>query len=80
MEQMDIDCKKFSKDIRGLDKEMKSWDAFIGLDNSMKNMMTSLRAVNDLQNPAIRDRHWRELMQATKVCSKPMGGWGAVVC
>ncbi|XP_015735401.1 dynein heavy chain 17, axonemal [Coturnix japonica] len=67
VEQMDIDCKKFSKDIRGLDKEMKSWDAFIGLDNSMKNMMTSLRAVNDLQNPAIRDRHWRELMQATKV-------------
>ncbi|XP_035168476.1 LOW QUALITY PROTEIN: dynein heavy chain 17, axonemal [Oxyura jamaicensis] len=67
VEQMDIDCKKFSKDIRSLDKEMRSWDAFTGLDNSMKNMITSLRAVNELQNPAIRDRHWHELMQATKV-------------
>lgn len=67
---MDIDCKKFSKDIRSLDKEMRSWDAFTGLDSSMKNMITSLRAVNELQNPAIRDRHWHELMQATKVCPR----------
>uniref|UniRef100_A0A8C3CT99 Dynein axonemal heavy chain 17 n=1 Tax=Cairina moschata TaxID=8855 RepID=A0A8C3CT99_CAIMO len=67
VEQMDIDCKKFAKDIRSLDKEMRSWDAFTGLDSSMKNMITSLRAVNELQNPAIRDRHWHELMQATKV-------------
>ncbi|XP_009470045.1 PREDICTED: dynein heavy chain 17, axonemal isoform X2 [Nipponia nippon] len=67
VEQMDIDCKKFAKDIRTLDKEMRSWDAFIGLDNSVKNMIKSLRAVNELQNPAIRDRHWHELMQATKV-------------
>lgn len=67
VEQMDIDCKKFAKDIRTLDKEIRSWDAFTGLDNSVKNMITSLRAVNELQNPAIRDRHWQELMQATKV-------------
>ncbi|NXC68138.1 DYH17 protein, partial [Anhinga anhinga] len=67
VEQMDTDCKKFAKDIRSLDKEMRSWDAFTGLDNSVKNMITSLRAVNELQNPAIRDRHWHELMQATKV-------------
>ncbi|NXL49102.1 DYH17 protein, partial [Podilymbus podiceps] len=67
VEQMDIDCKKFAKDIRSLDKEMRSWDAFTGLDNSVKNMITSLRAVNELQNPTIRKRHWQELMQATKV-------------
>uniref|UniRef100_A0A8D0H5U7 Dynein axonemal heavy chain 17 n=1 Tax=Sphenodon punctatus TaxID=8508 RepID=A0A8D0H5U7_SPHPU len=67
VEQMDIDCKKFAKDVRTLDKEMRPWDTFIGLDNTVKNMITSLRAVSELQNPAIRDRHWRELMQATKV-------------
>ncbi|NXX48555.1 DYH17 protein, partial [Tricholaema leucomelas] len=66
-EQMDIDCKKLAKDIRSLDKEMRSWDAFTGLESSVKNMITSLRAVNELQNPAIRDRHWQELMQATQV-------------
>ncbi|NWR24818.1 DYH17 protein, partial [Emberiza fucata] len=67
VEDMDIECKKFAKDIRGLDKEVKSWNAFTGLDSSMKNMMTSLRAVSELQNPAIRDRHWQELMQTAKV-------------
>lgn len=33
----------------------------------MKNMLTSLRAVGELQNPAIRERHWRQLMNSTKV-------------
>ena len=67
VEQMEIDCKKFVKDIRTLDKEMRAWNAFTGLDSTVKNMVTSLRAVGELQNPAIRDRHWEQLMQATKV-------------
>uniref|UniRef100_A0A2I2YF97 Dynein axonemal heavy chain 17 n=1 Tax=Gorilla gorilla gorilla TaxID=9595 RepID=A0A2I2YF97_GORGO len=67
VEQMDIDCKKFAKDMRSLDKEMKTWDAFVGLDNTVKNVITSLRAVRELQNPAVRERHWQQLMQATQV-------------
>uniref|UniRef100_H2YYB5 AAA+ ATPase domain-containing protein n=1 Tax=Ciona savignyi TaxID=51511 RepID=H2YYB5_CIOSA len=67
VEQMELDCKKFAKDIRALDKEMRAWDSFGGLDSVVKNMLTSLRAVSELQNPAIRDRHWQQLMQATKV-------------
>ena len=67
VEQMDMDCKKFSKDIRSLDKEMRAWDTYIGVENTVKNMLTSLRAVSELQNPAIRDRHWQQLMQATGV-------------
>uniref|UniRef100_A0A8C9NDF6 Dynein axonemal heavy chain 17 n=1 Tax=Serinus canaria TaxID=9135 RepID=A0A8C9NDF6_SERCA len=66
VEDMDIECKKFAKDIRSLDKEVKSWNAFTGLDSSMKNMITSLRAVSELQNPAIRDRHWQELVQTVE--------------
>ena len=67
VEQMDIDCKKFVKDIRALDKEMRAWDVFNGMDSMVKNMVTSLKAVGELQNPAIRERHWEQLMQATKV-------------
>ncbi|NXP52612.1 DYH17 protein, partial [Heliornis fulica] len=67
IEQMCADCKKFSKDIWSLDKEMRSWDAFRGLDSSVKNMIWSLHAMNELQNPAMRQRHWQELMQATQV-------------
>lgn len=67
VENMDMECKKFSKDIRGLDKEMRTWDVFNGLEVTVKNMLTSLRAVGELQNPAIRDRHWNQLVLATKV-------------
>ena len=67
VETMEMECKKFVKDIRTLDKEMRAWDAFSGLDSTVKNMVTSLRAVAELQNPAIRERHWEQLMIATKV-------------
>uniref|UniRef100_G3NCH8 Dynein, axonemal, heavy chain 9 n=1 Tax=Gasterosteus aculeatus aculeatus TaxID=481459 RepID=G3NCH8_GASAC len=65
VEDMELECKSFSKDIRGLDKEVRSWDAFTGLDCRVKNLLTSLRSVAELQNPAMRDRHWHQLMAAT---------------
>ncbi|KAI5645013.1 dynein heavy chain and region d6 of dynein motor domain-containing protein [Phthorimaea operculella] len=66
VENMDIECKKFAKEIRLLDKEMRSWDTYINLEATVKNMLTSLRAVGELQNPAIRERHWDQLMRSTK--------------
>ena len=67
VENMDMECKKFSKDVRGLDKTMRTWHAYKGLETTVKNMLTSLRAVGELQNSAIRDRHWDELVRATRV-------------
>ncbi|XP_064323504.1 dynein axonemal heavy chain 9 [Phalacrocorax carbo] len=67
VENMDLECKKFAKEIRNLDKEMRAWDAFTGLDSKVKNMLTALKAVAELQNPAIRERHWNQLMQVTGV-------------
>lgn len=43
-------------------------EPYMAVEATIKNLMTSLRAVTDLQNPAIKDRHWIELMMATKVC------------
>ena len=90
------------QDLRGFDKDMREWNAFVGLESTVKNMMTrceegfndqradqdgdkddkdeddgddamndisSLRAVGELQNNAIRERHWLQLVQATKVDS-----------
>ena len=67
VENMDMESKKFAKDIRGFDKEMREWNLFKGLETTVRNMLTSLRAVSELQNPAIRERHWEQLVQATKV-------------
>jgi len=67
VEQMDIDCNRFSKDIKLLDKEVRSWNVYTGAESTVKNMMTSLKAVTELQNSAIRERHWQQLMKATGV-------------
>ncbi|RZC39341.1 MT, DHC N2, AAA 7, DHC N1 and/or AAA 9 domain containing protein [Asbolus verrucosus] len=67
VEVMEMECKKFGKEVRAMDKELRAWDVYIQLEAAIKNMLTSLRAVTELQNPAIRERHWKQLMQATKV-------------
>ncbi|XP_077481740.1 dynein axonemal heavy chain 9 isoform X2 [Stigmatopora argus] len=67
VEDMELECKCFSKIIRGLDKKIKTWEAFTFLDNKVKNLLISIRAVAELQNPAIRVRHWHQLMSATGV-------------
>ena len=67
IDALDVKCRDLGKEIKKLDKEMKSWDVYIGLDSIIKNMVVSLRAVGELRNEAIRDRHWKQLMQVTGV-------------
>lgn len=64
---MEQECKKLGLELRLMDKEMRLWDPYIHSETSLKNLMTSLRAVTALQNPAIRTRHWTELMDTTHV-------------
>jgi dynein heavy chain len=66
-DSMEQRCRDLSKDLRKLDKEIKGWDAYSGLDQMVKDMVTSLRAVGELRSNAIRDRHWKQLMKTTGV-------------
>lgn len=63
------DCVYFfySKEMKMLDKEVRVWDVYTGLESMVKNLLTSLRAVNELQNSAVRERHWQQLMNTTGV-------------
>lgn len=67
VENMEQECKQFTKNIRLLDKEVRDWMPFIHLETILKNLITSMRAITELQNPAIRDRHWLELMKVTRL-------------
>lgn len=67
VDAMEMECKKFGKEIRAMDKELRAWDVYVQMEATIKNILTSLRAVSELQNPAIRERHWIQLMKATKV-------------
>lgn len=67
VEEIEQHCKKFSKDIRMLNKMVRHWTPFKYIEQLLKNLVTSLRAITELQNTAIRDRHWLDLMKATGV-------------
>uniref|UniRef100_A0A7N6BNC5 AAA+ ATPase domain-containing protein n=1 Tax=Anabas testudineus TaxID=64144 RepID=A0A7N6BNC5_ANATE len=67
VDQMDVELRRFAKDIRNLDKEARVWDVYSGLDLYVKNLLTSLQAVNQLQNLAVRERHWVQLIRITQM-------------
>ncbi|KAJ8011706.1 hypothetical protein DPEC_G00061030 [Dallia pectoralis] len=67
VEQMDTELRRFAKEMKTLDKEVRVWNVYLGLESTVKNLLTSLRAVNELQNLAVRERHWRQLMYTTGV-------------
>uniref|UniRef100_A0A8B9JBK1 Dynein, axonemal, heavy chain 11 n=1 Tax=Astyanax mexicanus TaxID=7994 RepID=A0A8B9JBK1_ASTMX len=54
-------------EMQTFDKDARGWDIFIRLDHELKDLITFLRAVTELQNPAMRDRHWMQLVGATGV-------------
>ncbi|KAJ3220317.1 hypothetical protein HK099_004389 [Clydaea vesicula] len=66
-DSMETRCRDLSKELRRMDKEIKGWDVYSGLDQMVKDMITSLRAVGELRSNAIRDRHWKQLMKTTGV-------------
>ena len=62
---MEDDTKAFQKDVKTLPKKIREYEAFKGLDDSVKNFLTSVPLVADLRSPDMRDRHWSSLMSAT---------------
>jgi len=52
-----------------MDKIIRDWSVYVYIEDLIKTMMTSLRALSELQNPAMKERHWAELMNVTNVIS-----------
>ena len=47
--------------------QVKQWAAYKGLEEAVKNMQVSLPLVQELHHPAMRPRHWKQLMRTTGV-------------
>ena len=65
VDQLTDECKKLTKVVKSLDKFTKNWGVYKGIEDLVKNMMTSLPLVADLAHPAMRDRHWNKLKRAS---------------
>jgi dynein heavy chain len=67
VELLQEESKRMAKEIKTLPREVKNWPAYKGLEDAVKNMQTSLPLVEELHHPAMRDRHWKQLMRTTGV-------------
>ncbi|XP_076854099.1 dynein axonemal heavy chain 10 [Brachyhypopomus gauderio] len=57
--------ESFIKSLRKLPKEVRVLPVAFFLDARMKEFRDSLPLLQDLKNEALRDRHWKELMERT---------------
>ena len=69
-DKIDVDflveeAKKLQKDIKGLNKAVRNFEAYKVLEDQVKALLTSLPLVSDLHHPSMRDRHWKLLMKTT---------------
>lgn len=63
------------QEMRVLDKEARVWNVYVGLEHVLCDLLASLRAVTELLNPAMRDRHWAQLISTTGVRKKTVLDW-----
>merc|ERR1712216_563368 len=64
---MEEESKMMAKAIKTLDKRLRTFDAYVGVDTLLKNFLVTLPAVSDLRSPSMRERHWKLLMTITGV-------------
>ncbi|CAG7717651.1 unnamed protein product [Allacma fusca] len=69
-ENMDLECKRMAKEVKAMDKDVKAWTLYTCLEATIRNIVSSLKSVGELQNPNIKDRHWQELLDSTKILPK----------
>ncbi|KAM7359981.1 dynein beta chain, ciliary isoform 2-T2 [Cochliomyia hominivorax] len=66
-DDIENECKQFTRDLRTLDKSIREWTPYLYIVGVLRELVASLRTITELQNPAITERHWMELMHVTKL-------------
>jgi len=49
-----------------MNKEVRTWKAFVALNERVKNMNTILPLISQLHSKFMQDRHWKKLMRFTQ--------------
>jgi dynein heavy chain len=60
--EMEESIQKYLKKLMKLGKEMKDWDVYQSLKDRINQCKRTTPILLDLKNPAMRERHWTQLM------------------
>eukprot|EP01038_Epipyxis_sp_PR26KG_P005447 gene5447-7540_t len=65
-DSLEDNSKQLVLSIRKLPKTVRQSDAFSGMDRLVKEFVITCPLIISLKSPAMRERHWKELMEVTK--------------
>ena len=63
VDQIETVAGQFAKRVYKLGKEIKGWKVLESLKERVDNMKKLMPLIGDLRNPAMRERHWKQLME-----------------
>jgi dynein heavy chain, axonemal len=59
--EMNDEAQDFSEKLKNTDREIRNWGIYDHLKNKIESFLQTMPLIGELRNPAIRDRHWRQL-------------------
>lgn len=65
-EVLEDSAKGLVQSLRKLPKTVRQSDAYQGMDRSVKEFVVTCPIITSLRSPAMRERHWKELMLVVK--------------
>eukprot|EP01060_Flectonema_neradi_P002972 TRINITY_DN11858_c1_g1_i1.p1 TRINITY_DN11858_c1_g1~~TRINITY_DN11858_c1_g1_i1.p1 ORF type:complete len:4751 (+),score=995.77 TRINITY_DN11858_c1_g1_i1:132-14255(+) len=66
-QDIEVECKVFAEQCRGLSKGLKQWTAYKELEQTINSFGLLRPLLSCLANEHVKPRHWNELMEVTKV-------------
>eukprot|EP00755_Sulcionema_specki_P014456 Sspe_Gene.56717::Locus_31184_Transcript_1_1_Confidence_1.000_Length_4789::g.56717::m.56717/K10408/DNAH; dynein heavy chain, axonemal len=66
-EELTARTRDMLKQMKAMPLKCKSTQTYIGLEEEIRSMLITLPLVENLRNPAMRDRHWRQLLKRCDV-------------
>ncbi|UJR11505.1 hypothetical protein I4U23_015686 [Adineta vaga] len=58
-------CEKYHETMQSLPKVVRLWDVYTFTDEEIKRIKICAQLLDDLSNPALRTRHWKQLIRLT---------------
>lgn len=58
-------CDKFHETLQSLPKVVRLWDVYTATDDEIKRIKVCAQLLDDLSNPALRTRHWKQIIRLT---------------
>jgi hypothetical protein len=74
---MDETAARFNKQVTKLGRDVKAWPVWGWLKDTIEAFKKTMPLITDLRNPAMRARHWQQLMEHINTkCVPTLGNLG----